>query len=320
MECRTADLICESAPLRLSVIIPAYNAAATLSRTLESLQHITRAGRASVQIILVNDGSTDATPALMRGFVEERRFPHVIHIDQPNGGSATARNAGLQAATGKWIFFLDADDELAFDPMPYLGRWDDSATCLAFPVLLRRGRFQFWWRALRLTPESHLEVLTATCAFYPSNLFFRADCVSSPLQTRYRYGEDWHFWLSNPAIFNNMRVFSAISAIIHVHGNNKSSQFEVRGRYRMMVADDFLESHAGRLTLKQRNNLLMQSRIGQLQLGGRIPASTFHQLPCDVILYLKLIIYGVLKRNLARLELYRPKHGQHRKDFRSAPS
>jgi glycosyltransferase involved in cell wall biosynthesis len=320
MDCPNADLICQSAPLRLSVIIPAYNAAATLSRTLESLQHISPTNRASVQIILVNDGSSDATPALIRGFVDQRKFPHVIHIDQPNGGSATARNAGLRAATGKWIFFLDADDELAFDPMPYVGRWNDSATCLAFPVLLCRGRFRFWWRALRLTPESHLDVLTATCAFYPSNLFFRADCVSSPLQTRYRYGEDWHFWLSNPAIFQRMRVFSAISAIIHVHGNNKSSQFEVRGRYRTMLADEFLEAHARGLTVKQRNNLLVQSRIGQLQLGRRIPLSTFYQLPCDAVLYLKLIIYGVLKRNLARLELYRPKHGQRRKDFRSAPS
>jgi glycosyltransferase involved in cell wall biosynthesis len=87
---------------RFSVIIPAYNSAATLARAVESVQSQTRPAH---EIIVVNDGSSDNTLQIARGF-----GPAVQTIHQANGGVSVARNHGVEKATGDWLAFLDADD------------------------------------------------------------------------------------------------------------------------------------------------------------------------------------------------------------------
>ncbi len=86
----------------LSIIIPAYNAAAHIRQTLASVLAQTRAAH---EIIVVDDGSTDATPDIVREFSAT-----VYYIRQPNQGVAAARNRGFQASQGAWVAFLDADD------------------------------------------------------------------------------------------------------------------------------------------------------------------------------------------------------------------
>lgn len=87
------------APL-VSVIVPAFNAEATLAAALGSaLAQIYR----NIEIIVVDDGSTDRTAELAAGFP-------VTLIRQPNRGLSAARNAGIAASTGEWLAPLDADD------------------------------------------------------------------------------------------------------------------------------------------------------------------------------------------------------------------
>lgn len=87
---------------RVSVVVPAYNAAATLDETLASLFAQTHR---PYEIIVVDDGSTDRTADLLRAYGRD-----VVVVTKPNGGLASARNAGCGAATGDYIAFLDADD------------------------------------------------------------------------------------------------------------------------------------------------------------------------------------------------------------------
>ena len=96
-----------SAPL-VSIVIPCYNAARWLAGALDSALAQTWP---ATEIIVVNDGSSDASPAIARQF--ESRGVRVL--DQRNRGAAAARNAGLRAAGGRFIQFLDADDLLAPD-------------------------------------------------------------------------------------------------------------------------------------------------------------------------------------------------------------
>jgi glycosyltransferase involved in cell wall biosynthesis len=96
-----------TAPL-VSIIIPCYNAAPWLAQTLESALAQSWPHK---EIILIDDGSKDQSLAIARGF--EARG--VTVISQPNRGAAVARNAGLAAARGACIQFLDADDLLAPD-------------------------------------------------------------------------------------------------------------------------------------------------------------------------------------------------------------
>ena len=89
----------------ISVVIPAYNAELTLPETLHSVRAQTHA---NLEIIVVDDGSTDATAALVR--LQQRSDPRIRLIQQRNGGVASARNAGAAAARGAFIAPIDSDD------------------------------------------------------------------------------------------------------------------------------------------------------------------------------------------------------------------
>jgi len=89
---------------RVSVIIPAYNAALLIRRCIESV--LSQVGGFSIEVIIVDDGSTDDTIALVRQLGETR----ISVICQENQGPAMARNRGLERATGEYVAFLDADD------------------------------------------------------------------------------------------------------------------------------------------------------------------------------------------------------------------
>ena len=88
-----------------SVIIPAYNVSAYLEKCVSSVLEQTRG---DFEVIVVNDGSTDSTPQICEQLRGKDRRVRVIH--KPNGGVSSARNIGIQAATGEYVFFLDGDD------------------------------------------------------------------------------------------------------------------------------------------------------------------------------------------------------------------
>lgn len=87
----------------ISVVIPAYNSAASIGRAIDSVLAQTLLAD---EILVVDDGSTDATAEIVRTYGHKVRL-----LVQPNAGAAAARNTGIAAAAGDWIAFLDADDE-----------------------------------------------------------------------------------------------------------------------------------------------------------------------------------------------------------------
>ncbi len=91
--------------IEVSVIIPAYNAANTVARTLESLLTQTYA---AWEVIVVDDGSEDKTVAIVTHFAE--KDDRIRIVSQPNQGVSAARNTGIGLARHAWLLFLDADD------------------------------------------------------------------------------------------------------------------------------------------------------------------------------------------------------------------
>lgn len=88
----------------VSFVIPAYNAAPYLAEAIEScLQQDYK----NIEVVVVNDGSTDSTDTLMQWYVKN---PDVTYVKQENTGIAGARNAGIKASTGEYIAVMDADD------------------------------------------------------------------------------------------------------------------------------------------------------------------------------------------------------------------
>ncbi len=113
MVLQTTDQFCqaEAVPMmpanpRVSIIIPCYNGERYLEEALRSALEQTYA---HVEVVAVDDGASDATPAILA------RHPLVRSLHQANAGCAAARNTGIRAATGDTFIFLDQDDRLLPD-------------------------------------------------------------------------------------------------------------------------------------------------------------------------------------------------------------
>ncbi|MCD7820313.1 MAG: glycosyltransferase family 2 protein [Lachnospiraceae bacterium] len=95
---------------KVSIIIPAYNAENTIKKCVESIQRQTYK---EIEILIVDDGSEDHTLQFCRAIENEDTRCHVIH--KGNGGVSSARNIGIQVATGNYVMFADSDDTMQPD-------------------------------------------------------------------------------------------------------------------------------------------------------------------------------------------------------------
>ena len=92
--------------IKISVIMPIYNVARYLRRSIDSVLKQTFKG---VELILVDDGSTDASPSILHEYKDN---PRCNVIQKKNSGSGLSRNAGLDVAKGQYVYFMDPDDWL----------------------------------------------------------------------------------------------------------------------------------------------------------------------------------------------------------------
>lgn len=91
--------------MNYSVIIPVYQSETTIEQTVASIQ---ACGLRDFEIVLVDDGSTDASPAICDALAE--KWPNIRAFHQPNAGVSAARNRGLSEAQGDYVWFFDSDD------------------------------------------------------------------------------------------------------------------------------------------------------------------------------------------------------------------
>ena len=99
---------------KISVIIPVYNVSQYLHRCVDSVINQTYS---DLEIILVDDGSPDDCPIICDEYSKKDARVKVIH--KPNGGLSSARNAGLDIATGEYVGFVDSDDWIEEDTFGY---------------------------------------------------------------------------------------------------------------------------------------------------------------------------------------------------------
>lgn len=102
----------------LSVIIPIYNSARYLPQCLDSVIASISNGNADIEMILVDDGSTDGCSNICDSYA--RNYPFIRCIHQENAGVSAARNAGLGLANGDYIAWIDSDDTVAKDWFPQI--------------------------------------------------------------------------------------------------------------------------------------------------------------------------------------------------------
>lgn len=104
--------------MKISIIVPVYNCANYLTGCLDSLVNLRQVDGISTEIILVDDGSKDESPSICDTYGENHDNIMVFHTE--NKGVSSARNFGLEKATGDWILYVDGDDTLRTETLEVL--------------------------------------------------------------------------------------------------------------------------------------------------------------------------------------------------------
>ena len=214
----------------ISVIVPCYNAAAFVPATLRSV--LAQQGF-ELQIIVVDDGSTDGSPERVA-----REFPGVALVRQANAGVAAARNTGLAHARHDWVAFIDADD--LWLPGKLQAQWellarhpDASLAYTAWKVwasnepeptadwlseLAHEAVHSDEWQGPSgwIYPE-----LLVDCVVWTSSVLVRRELLvqAGGFDVALRIGEDWDLWLRLSRLTPMLRVTQPL-AIYRMHPNS----------------------------------------------------------------------------------------------------
>jgi glycosyltransferase involved in cell wall biosynthesis len=182
----------------VDIVIPCYNGARYLPRAVDSALAQTYR---PLRILVVDDGSTDATPAVVNSFGGRVAYRH-----KENGGQASARNAGAADTHGDYLCFLDADDimlpDMIGDLVQHLDASPQVDLCHCLTLAFSRDDlthpYAENWRPQCSWP-SYLDPLSAICAIHASSALIRRrayDRVGGFPESRAIQGcEDWLFWL-----------------------------------------------------------------------------------------------------------------------------
>lgn len=145
-------------PPELSIVIPAFNEERVLRKCLEAVEGYVRAKQIMYEILIVDDGSTDRTREIARGYSDQNGRVRLLTNDQ-NRGKGFAVRQGMLAAGGKWILFMDADLSTAPEEFDHMKDWFDRGYSIVIGTRRSKGatieRHQSWVR------ESMGKVFTA---------------------------------------------------------------------------------------------------------------------------------------------------------------
>lgn len=105
----------------ISVVIPAYNVEKYLAKCIDS---VVKSANQNIEIIVVNDGSTDNSEAIISEYKE--KYPYIKYIKKTNGGLSDARNEGVKYANGDYLCFVDSDDYISESLFQDLEKYIDN--------------------------------------------------------------------------------------------------------------------------------------------------------------------------------------------------
>ena len=179
----------------VSVIIPAYNSASTIIRALQSVAAQTLA---PLEIIVVDDASSDATRDLVATFASSSPIPVRVLTQTTNSGPSAARNAGWNKATGEYIAFLDADDQ-----------WHPRKIELQYPVMNNQPEITMSCHGHHFSSSTTWAQITAADASATPisfhNFLIRNRCatptvmlkrsITERFDSRKRFAEDYLLWM-----------------------------------------------------------------------------------------------------------------------------
>lgn len=179
----------------ISIIIPCYNQAAYLPKSLHSIQ---AQSYQNWECLIIDDGSTDNSAEIIRTYCQQDNRFHLFQKE--NGGSATARNLGLQKVKGEYIQFLDADDSMdnfkLERQLSFMQERQVDMSYTGFRFLFENGEVSKY-RFARLNERTVLTRWGLGSSIPPHAFLYRKDFIISnniTFDNNCRYREDWN-WL-----------------------------------------------------------------------------------------------------------------------------
>ena len=256
-------------PPRVSVIIPTFNSAEVIGRALAS---VARQTLANLEVLVVDDGSTDATVDRARDFLQETGLNHAVIQMDANAGPSVARNKGVALAHGEYVAFLDADDEwlpgkLAAQ-IDIMDR-DPSVTLCGCQALSLDPAGQVIERAFEdlppLLPDGWKTLLWYSFVQTSCALIRRKDLGSQPFDVGLRMGEDRDLWIK---LASRGKVAMVQDVLVRIYKLNDSLSRRGRTLIRnstVPMIEGHMRAFAGRLTITDRVRIRgsLHSQIGK---------------------------------------------------------
>lgn len=239
---------------QFSVVLPTYNRAGLIARTIQSVLDQTWE---SWELIIIDDGSTDETAQVVSPFLKDAR---IRYLRQTNSGQAVARNRGISTATGDYIAFLDSDDlwlpmklelqaealmrdpsiDVVYGQVEYIGLDDRK---LDLPT--RRGQSGIIWR--RLLYDNCISFVTATVK---RNRLLEHGGMDEAV----RRGDDYDLWL-RLAPSCRFHFQDKVVAQIRVEGDRITNDVDGRLDSNRQMLENFFHDNPELLTARERRSV-----------------------------------------------------------------
>ena len=269
-------------PMKVSVIIPTFNRAQTIRRALQSI--LNQKG-VSFEILMVDDGSTDETRALVERLASERAEVH--YLSQANCGPSAARNLGIQKAQAPFIAFLDSDDEWLPGKLKaqleFFGANPDFLICQTDEIWIRNSK--------RVNPmKKHkkfggfvfekclpLSIVSPSCVMMRRGFFDEVGFFDETLPAC----EDYDLWLRTSARFPIGLIEKPFVVKYGGHPDQRSHQFPVMDQFRIRALLKLFKSNV--LNLDQQElvarELIRKSRIVSqgARKRGKVEEAVFYE-------------------------------------------
>lgn len=237
-------------PVKVSVIIPTFNRADLLPRALDSI-HSQELGGANIEleIIVVDDGSTDATEDLVA-----QRYSNIRYVKQSQRGVSAARNAGLRHADGEWVALLDSDDEwLPHKLTTQLRVLEDRGLkiCHTEEIWVRNGVRVNQMNKHKKSGGDVFERCLPLCAMSPSSILIHRDVFDhiGVFDETLPACEDYDLWLRMAAHYPVTFVERPSIIKYGGHDDQLSRAFWGMDRFRVIALEKLLNQPVANLQL-----------------------------------------------------------------------
>ncbi len=226
---------------KISLIIPCYNSEVLLAETLDNLLGQTLK---DIQLIIINDGSTDSTADIIADYAAKNS--NILCVDQKNAGVAAARNNGLNYVEGKYTMFADSDDLMSDDALEQLynaleSSGADVAICRA--EYFGYGGKKLHPQACELATKKNIDVFDRLIIwnFMVSNKCYRSDFlkasgVTFPLK---RYAEDGAFCMQ--IFYQGAKLIGVENATMYYRRRKPKEGFSVTQTINYNLVEDMFD-------------------------------------------------------------------------------